>query len=137
MKINFKSMMLGAILGASVASVVSVGASEGVRNIEAVFKNIQIYVDGNKITPRDSAGKEIEPFIYNGSTYLPLRAVGEAVGKEVSWDGATSSVYLGKSGMRAYLGQQVTKYQGSAREETVTMAGNQYVNGLDLYFIEK
>ncbi len=35
-----------------------------------------------------------EPFIYNGTTYLPVRAVGEAVGKEVAWDNDTKTVTL-------------------------------------------
>lgn len=30
-----------------------------------------------------------------GTTYLPVRAVGEAFNKAVDWDGSTSSVYIG------------------------------------------
>ena len=65
------------------------------RNIQAVFKNIKICVDGVEMTTRDTAGKEVEPFIYNGARYLPVRAVGEAVGKEVSYDGSTRDWALG------------------------------------------
>lgn len=52
------------------------------------------------------------------------------MGKEVSYDRSTNTVYLGKSGQVQYLGQQVKKYQGDASEETVTMGGNKYTNGL-------
>ena len=38
----------------------------------------------------------MEPFIYNGTTFLPVRAISEALGKEVEWDGPTSSVYIGE-----------------------------------------
>ena len=48
-----------------------------------------------KIEPADATGKIVEPFIYDGTTYLPVRAVGEAIGKSVTSDGATQSVYLG------------------------------------------
>ena len=137
MKKNLKFMLAGLVIGASVSIVIPAMGYDGVRNIQAVFKNIKICVDGVEMTPRDTAGKEVEPFIYNGTTYLPVRAVGEAVGKEVSYDGSTNTVYLGKSGQVKYLGQQVKAYQRSnANEETVTMGGNKYTNGLSFYYFD-
>lgn len=130
MKLNFKSMVLGCVIGAAVMGAIPAMGYDGTRTIQAVFKNIKICVDGVQMTPRDTAGKEVEPFIYNGTTYLPVRAVGEAVGKEVTYDGSTNTVYLGKSGQVKYLGQQVKKYQGRAYEETVTMGGQKYTNGI-------
>lgn len=130
MKLNFKSMVLGCVIGATVVGAIPAMGYDGVRTIQAVFKNIKICVDGVQMTPRDTAGKEVEPFIYNGTTYLPVRAVGEAVGKEVTYDGSTNTVYLGKSGQVKYLGQQVTMYQGSAYEKTVIMGGQKYTNGI-------
>ncbi len=67
------------------------------KSIDVVYRNIQLVVDNQKVQlGTDSAGQAIEPFIYNGTTYLPVRAVGEALGKEVSWDGETNTVYIGK-----------------------------------------
>ncbi|MBE6572709.1 MAG: hypothetical protein E7656_10715 [Ruminococcaceae bacterium] len=63
--------------------------------IDVTYDNIQIVLDGKTIDPKDALGNKVEPFIYNGTTYLPVRAVGEAFGKEVSWDGATKTVYIG------------------------------------------
>lgn len=134
MKLNLKSMLLGCVVGAAVVSTIPAMGYDGTRTIQAVFKNIKICVDGVAMTPRDSAGKEVEPFIYNGTTYLPVRAVGEAVGKEVTYDGSTSTVYLGKSGQVKYLGQQVKAYQTSkAREGTYSMGGKKYTNSLQMY----
>lgn len=131
MKLNLKSMLLGCIVGAAVVSTIPAMGYDGTRTIQAVFKNIKICVDGVAMTPRDSAGKEVEPFIYNGTTYLPVRAVGEAVGKEVTYDGSTSTVYLGKSGQVKYLGQQVAAYQtDGAHEGSYSMGGHTYVNSL-------
>ncbi|MCI8867552.1 MAG: copper amine oxidase N-terminal domain-containing protein [Anaerotignum sp.] len=65
-----------------------VSAEDGTREISAAFRDIKIIVDGKQLsTPA-------EPFIYNGTTYLPVRAVGEAVGKEVAWDNDTKTVTL-------------------------------------------
>ncbi len=53
------------------------------------YNNIKITLDGKDITPTNS-----EPFIIDGSTYLPVRAVSEALGLDVQWDGATNTVVL-------------------------------------------
>ncbi|MBQ3463874.1 MAG: copper amine oxidase N-terminal domain-containing protein, partial [Clostridia bacterium] len=37
---------------------------------------------------------DVVPQIINDRTYLPLRAVGEALGATVDWDGNTRSVYI-------------------------------------------
>ena len=53
-----------------------------------------IVIDGTERTFTNANGTKIDPAIYNGSIYLPLRAIGEIMGKRVSWDGATQTVRL-------------------------------------------
>lgn len=53
-----------------------------------------IVIDGTERTFVNANGTKIDPAIYNGSIYLPLRAIGEIMGKRVSWDGATQTVCL-------------------------------------------
>ena len=48
--------------------------------------NINIFVNGNALNTG--------AFIMNDSTYIPLRAVSEALGSNVKWDGNTRSVYI-------------------------------------------
>ena len=50
-----------------------------------VYSGVDIYVDDARLDARDANGNPVEVFIYNGTTYLPVRAVGEAVGKAVQW----------------------------------------------------
>jgi len=52
-----------------------------------ISKGVDVYVNDTYFVPTDVNGNEIRPFIYNGSTYLPVRAVGEAYGVEIGWDG--------------------------------------------------
>ena len=59
-----------------------------------VYSGVDIYVDDARLDARDANGNPVEVFIYNGTTYLPVRAVGEAVGKAVQWEAKTSSVYI-------------------------------------------
>lgn len=58
------------------------------------YSGIQIVLDGETVTPRDGAGNLVEPFTIDGTTYLPVRAIGEALGLEVGWDGSTNTVIL-------------------------------------------
>lgn len=93
MKANFKSIVSGIIIGATLTSGIAI-AKTGTENLEAWYANIQIMINGNHIEPKDANGNRVEPFIVNGTTYLPVRAVGEALGKEVTWDSETNTVYL-------------------------------------------
>jgi hypothetical protein len=86
----------GIIIGALVFGGAGALASSGSRTLTAVYGDIQIYIDKERITPKDVTGKTVEPFAVDGTTYLPIRAISEAFGKEVSWDGGTSSVYIGE-----------------------------------------
>lgn len=51
----------------------------------------KIFVDKQEKVPDD----DMKPFVYNGRTYVPLRFVGEALGKPVDWDENTGTVYIG------------------------------------------
>lgn len=66
------------------------------KTAELFYNNIKIYIDGGEIVPKDVNGNSVEPFTMNGTTYLPVRAISNALGKDVEWDGATQSVYIGK-----------------------------------------
>lgn len=89
----FLSGLLCAVVVVSLASPALAALAQ--KTVQ-VYTGVNIYVDDQKLDPRDANGNPVEVFIYNGTTYLPVRAVGDAVGKAVQWDGQTSSVYLGK-----------------------------------------
>lgn len=56
--------------------------------------NYTIVIDGTVRTFRDASGNTTSPMVYNGSIYLPLRAIGEIMGKNVSWNEQTQTVFL-------------------------------------------
>ena len=93
-----KKRLQGFVAGALAMSVIGCTtglAKDAVETINAVYQNIKLVVDGVLIEPKDANGATVEPFIYNGTTYLPVRAVGQAFGKSVTWDGDSSTVFLG------------------------------------------
>lgn len=67
------------------------------RDITVYYNGIRIKVDGIDIVPKDANGEIIDPFISEGTTYLPVRAVAEAVGYNVEWDDENKTVILDKN----------------------------------------
>ena len=53
------------------------------------------YVNDKQIVPTDVNGKTVDVLLYKGTTYLPVRAVANALDQAVAWDGASYSVYIG------------------------------------------
>lgn len=95
--VKVKCFVLGMLVIAMITTAIFPAfAASTTRQLNAVFSNIKIYVDDLLIHPKDGQGNPVEPFIYQGTVYLPVRAVADALGKPVSWDGATNSVYIGK-----------------------------------------
>lgn len=90
-KFNFKSFILGACAALTITSIVSVGA----QNIDVIMNGIKIYWDGVEKTMTDVKGNKVEPLIYQGTTYVPVRAMSKLMGKEVDWDQAEMAVYVG------------------------------------------
>lgn len=72
------------------------GAAAVANTVQATltYRDIKVTMNGEQINLVDSAGNSVEPFIINGTTYLPLRVVSNALGLTVGWDDATSTVSL-------------------------------------------
>lgn len=50
--------------------------------------SINIMVNGKEFHPTDPNGNPVDVFVYNGTTYAPLRALAEAYGLTVGYDSA-------------------------------------------------
>ena len=89
--------LYGFLIGALVGSVGVSGlayAKSAMETISVRYDNIKVYRDNVLCDLKDSNGTKVEPFIYNGTTYLPLRATADLAGMNVTWDGSSKSVYL-------------------------------------------
>ena len=75
----------------------AVYAAARTQSITVTYNNIRLVVNGEAVTPRDAQGNEVEPFLYNGTTFLPVRALADALGQTVRWDGETATVYVGEA----------------------------------------
>lgn len=83
------ALLCGVTIGASAAG--------GLQEITAYLSSgITVTMDGEAQTFLDADGTRVYPVVYNGTTYLPIRAVAGLVGLDVDWDQATQTVKLGK-----------------------------------------
>lgn len=58
------------------------------------YTGINIVVDDADFNPVDAKGNKITPFIYNGTTYLPARAICELFNADISWNSTTNTVSI-------------------------------------------
>ena len=109
---KFKGFFLGMLtMALIVALVVTVFAAEP-KELTAYFGGIKISLDGQVFQPKTVDGNPVEPFIVDGTTYLPVRAVATALGMNVDWDGPNQTVLL------AHQQQEQTVY--------ITRTGSKY-----------
>ena len=97
-KWHWKSYLVGVltIVLVLMLAIPVLGASGTLQTwYDVLVGGITIVMDGDVIEPKDANGNPVDPVIYNGTTYLPVRAIAAAVGKAVDWDGRTKTVYLG------------------------------------------
>jgi hypothetical protein len=94
-KKNMMVLLCGILIGGlCFGSVGAIAAMADNKTITVSYNDIKLIIDEKPVTPKDATGKVVEPFIYEGTTYLPVRAVAEALGKDVKWDPATSTVII-------------------------------------------
>lgn len=85
-----KKELKGFICGV-VATIVVAGTASGVGvwdSIDVLKNDIRVVVDGNVVTA--------DNFLYNDTTYLPLRAVSNALGENVEYDEIDNTAYIGE-----------------------------------------
>lgn len=81
-----KKILLTVLLTLTAAALaLHVLAASGMIQI-TVDPSIKILVNGAEFKPKDANGKDVMTFVYDGTTYAPLRALAEAYGLEVGYD---------------------------------------------------
>lgn len=96
MKLYSKILSMAVICGViSCGSFTALAQTQEAYQVTAqITPQFVIEVDGEETTFFDASGNEVQPIVYNGTTYLPIRAIGELMGKNVNWDQSTLTVTL-------------------------------------------
>jgi len=59
--------------------------------------DICVELNNVRMVFKDANGHTVYPVIYNGTTYLPVRAVSALMGEPIEWDAASKTVYIGRT----------------------------------------
>ena len=85
MKGNIKSFICGMLVMGVISGAV-VFAADAWQTINVLPNTIKVVVDGKEV--------QADNFLYNDTTYLPIRAVSEALKMDVQYDNATSTATI-------------------------------------------
>ena len=90
---DLKSIATGVLIGVMAMGTVSVTASVA-KTLQASYSVNSVIVDGKAMTFTEAN----KPFMVDGTTFLPVRAIAEAFNKDVAWDGKTETVTINTKG---------------------------------------
>lgn len=85
----FKKMSVAAlsvVLLAGMLPAASSDAAVATKNLQAHYRNIKVQYNGTLVPTN------LEPFLVNGTTYIPLRMMAGVFNKDISWDGTTYTI---------------------------------------------
>lgn len=127
-----KRLLSGLLVGALCCTSMFVGvfAANNVESISALLNyGITIKYNGVNQEFTDATGARVYPISFNGTTYLPVRAVSNLVGLPVEWNGTENTVYLGTTNEQptdlTTLNPATTKYSWIIKDAAeLTVSGS-------------
>ncbi|MDO7907945.1 stalk domain-containing protein [Paenibacillus sp. JX-17] len=74
-------------------------AGSSLQQIKAFLDpTMKFQVNGQPFQPQNDKGAVLVPITYQGTTYLPVRAISKALGVNVDFNNKTNTVFLGEKG---------------------------------------
>lgn len=99
MKERTKGFLAGILVSVLILALIGTAfATVGTRTATLNYSDIKITLDGKALTPKDVNGNVVEPFIIDGTTYLPVRGISSSLGLGVAWNPNTHTVVLTSDG---------------------------------------
>lgn len=98
---TFKGFVLGVVI-----TTLLMGTAFGVsvsESITVVRNSINLTVNGQKVNA--------DNFVHEGTTYVPLRAIGEMLGKDVGWNAATRTASINDKGSSVSVSTEPVLYE--------------------------
>ena len=89
---KYKQFFLGFLIASLLFSSITVFAD--ITEIKAFLSDIKIALNGQVLELKDANGNKVTPIVSNGTTYLPVRALANVFGKEVSFNSVTNTVEI-------------------------------------------
>lgn len=119
-----KWVVVAAVAGMLLTGSAGVYAGANMEKISA-FKNhgIILEMDGKAYTPVNSNGEKLAPITYQGTTYLPVRSIGETLNTSILFDPVNNKIMI-KPGSEATSTKSSSKVSESGTIQTTTKSGS-------------
>jgi len=92
-----KTVMISLFVVSMLAS--SFGSAYAAANLEPIKaffnRSVSFVLNGERWEPKDTKGKPLSPIYYNGTNYLPVRALAEALKVPIDLDSSGQIIYIG------------------------------------------
>lgn len=98
--------------------VYAASSNEEIVNLN-VQTGINLYMNDKGFIPKDEQGNETYPFIYDGTTYVPIRAIAELFNANINWNEKTNTVSINTTGESAKL-THTTRYRQELTNRTIS-----------------
>lgn len=96
MTMSKKWLITTIVAGMTVTGSAGVYAGSKLQQIKAYLNHgLGIVVDGTPYWLKDGNGKTLTPITYEGTTYLPIRSIADALDVPVAYDAANAKVRIG------------------------------------------
>lgn len=128
----FATILAGTLL---TGAAIGAGAAPVTEKITAALNwGVKLESGGLEWTPKDAAGNKTPPITYNGSTYLPVRAVSDLLGVAVDWKKDSNTIYVGEKqdsvDLISFALEDDYNVQKTKDKQFTVQAGKDYKSGL-------
>jgi hypothetical protein len=107
-----KKLLISTIAAGVIAMSLTVGAFAAA-NLQVIKvylnKSVKVKLNGQQWQPKDSTGKSTYPITYNGTTWLPVKSLGDVLGAKIGWNAVANSVLIDGSTGSSYTTYVFTK----------------------------
>jgi hypothetical protein len=79
------------------------------KTIKASYRNITVFVNNTQKVATTTSGTVVEPFIVDGTTYVPLRGIAEMLGYQVTFNPTTYRIDIVGTDVAALAAQVIQK----------------------------
>jgi hypothetical protein len=119
-----KFIVTGAAAIFLISTSVGIYAGSNLQQIKAFLNpSMKFQVNGKPFQPQNDKGAVLAPISYNGSTYLPVRAISKALGVAIEYNNQSNTIFLGEKGVGVSIAEgfggnfrtkdpQLTSYNG-------------------------
>lgn len=122
---NWKTALAGAAALTLLVGTMTIPtlASSGWKTATLEYQDLKVTLDGKQLDLRGGDGNPVEPFIIDGTTYLPVAAISRALGMEVTWDNNTKTVVItsGSGSSTSVVTPSDGSYIGEAKAKEIAL----------------